>query len=291
VSRSSSSRANRRGEPPPSPEPLPPPAVDSHTHLDIAVGGEDRLPTDAEVDQAIADAVAVGVPRLVQVGVDVGSSRWSAELAARHPNVLAAVALHPNEAGAGAATESALAEIDRLAGRPRVRAVGETGLDRYRTGAEGWAPQEASFRAHIDIAKRHGIALVVHDRDAHDDVLRVLEDEGAPEHTVLHCFSGDASFARACIERGYVLSFAGTLTFGNAGYLREAAALTPLDQLLVETDAPFLTPAPLRGRPNSSRLVPHTVRALAEVTGTDLGQLCEALTSTAERVFGPWQPR
>jgi TatD DNase family protein len=291
VSRSSSSRANRRGEPPPSPEPLPSPAVDSHTHLDIAVGGEDRLPTDAEVDQAIADAVAVGVPRLVQVGVDVGSSRWSAELAARHPNVLAAVALHPNEAGAGAATESALAEIDRLAGRPRVRAVGETGLDRYRTGAEGWAPQEASFRAHIDIAKRHGIALVVHDRDAHDDVLRVLEDEGAPEHTVLHCFSGDASFARACIERGYVLSFAGTLTFGNAGYLREAASLTPLDQLLVETDAPFLTPAPLRGRPNSSRLVPHTVRALAEVTGTDLGQLCEALTSTAERVFGPWQPR
>jgi len=288
VSRSSSSRANRRGEPPPSPEPLPAPAVDSHTHLDIAVGGEDRRPADAEVDEAIDDAVAVGVPRLVQVGVDVASSRWSAELAARHPNVLAAVALHPNEAGAGAATESALAEIDRLAGQPRVRAVGETGLDRYRTGAEGWAPQEASFRAHIDIAKRHGIALVVHDRDAHDDVLRVLEEEGAPEHTVLHCFSGDAGFARACIERGYVLSFAGTLTFGNAGYLREAAALTPLDQLLVETDSPFLTPAPLRGRPNSSRLVPHTVRALAEVTGTDLEQLCHTLTGTAERVFGPW---
>jgi TatD DNase family protein len=288
VSRSASSRANRRGEPPPSPEPLPAPAVDSHTHFDIAVGGEERQPTDAEVDAEIAAAVAVGVPRLVQVGVDVESSRWSAELAARHPNVLAAVALHPNEAGAGAATESALAEIDRLAAQPRVRAVGETGLDRYRTGAEGWAPQEASFRAHIEIAKRHGIALVIHDRDAHDDVLRVLEDEGAPEHTVLHCFSGDAGFARACIERGYVLSFAGTLTFGNAGYLREAAAITPLDQLLVETDAPFLTPAPLRGRPNASRLVPHTVRALAEVTGTDLEQLCEALTQNAERVFGSW---
>jgi TatD DNase family protein len=288
VSRSASSRANRRGEPPPSPEPLPAPAVDSHTHFDIAVGGEERQPTDAEVDAEIAAAVAVGVPRLVQVGVDVESSRWSAELAARHPNVLAAVALHPNEAGAGAATESALAEIDRLAAEPRVRAVGETGLDRYRTGAEGWAPQEASFRAHIEIAKRHGIALVIHDRDAHDDVLRVLEDEGAPEHTVLHCFSGDAGFARACIERGYVLSFAGTLTFGNAGYLREAAAITPLDQLLVETDAPFLTPAPLRGRPNASRLVPHTVRALAEVTGTDLEQLCEALTQNAERIFGSW---
>jgi TatD DNase family protein len=289
MSRSASSRANRRGEPPPSPEPLPAPAVDSHTHFDIAVGGEDRQPTGSEVDAEIAAAVAVGIPRLVQVGVDVASSRWSAELAARHPNVLAAVALHPNEAGAGAATESALAEIDRLAAQPRVRAVGETGLDRYRTGAEGWAPQEASFRAHIDIAKRHGIALVIHDRDAHDDVLRVLADEGAPEHTVLHCFSGDAGFARACIERGYVLSFAGTLTFGNAGYLREAAAITPLDQLLVETDAPFLTPAPLRGRPNAARLVPYTVRALAEVTGSDLEQLCAALTANAERVFGSWE--
>ena len=288
MSRSASSRANRRGEPPPSPEPLPAPAVDSHTHFDIAVGGEDRQPTDAEVDEAIEAAVAVGVPRLVQVGVDVASSQWSAALAARHPNVLAAVALHPNEAGAGLATESALAEIDRLAGQPRVRAVGETGLDRYRTGADGWAAQEASFRAHVDIAKRHGIALVIHDRDAHDQVLRVLEDEGAPEHTVLHCFSGDAGFARACVERGYVLSFAGTLTFSSAGHLREAAALTPVDQLLVETDAPFLTPVPLRGRPNSARLVPHTVRALVEVTGVPLEQLCAALTANAERVFGPW---
>jgi TatD DNase family protein len=288
VSRSASSRANRRGDPPPSPEPLPAPAVDSHTHIDIAVGGEEREPTDAEVDEAVAAAVAVGVPRLVQVGVDVGSSRWSAELAGRHPNVLAAVAVHPNEAGAGAATDQALAEIDRLAGLSRVRAVGETGLDRYRTGEDGWVAQEAAFRAHIAIAKERGVALVIHDRDAHDEVLRVLADEGAPEHTVLHCFSGDAGFARRCIDRGYVLSFAGTLTFANAGTLREAAALTPLDQLLVETDAPFLTPAPLRGRPNSSRLVPHTVRALAEVTGTDLEQLCAALTANAERVFGSW---
>ncbi|WP_254781849.1 TatD family hydrolase [Modestobacter sp. DSM 44400] len=263
--------------------------MDSHTHFDIAVGGEDRQPTDAEVDEAIAAAVTVGVPRLVQVGVDVDSSRWSAELAARRPEVLAAVALHPNEAGVGAATGPALAEIDRLAALPRVRAVGETGLDRYRTGEDGWAVQEASFRAHIDIAKRHGIALVIHDRDAHDEVLRVLEAEGAPEHTVLHCFSGDAGFARRCIDRGYVLSFAGTLTFGNAGHLREAAAMTPLDQLLVETDAPFLTPAPLRGRPNSARLVPHTVRALSDVTGTPLHQLCAALTANAERVFGSWE--
>jgi TatD DNase family protein len=295
VSRSAGARANRRGDLPPSPDPLPSPALDSHTHLDIVVGerpahgaGDEGWPDEAAVDAEIDAAAAVGIPRLVQVGVDVPSSRWSAALARRHPSVLAAVAIHPNEAGDGAASDDALAEIDRLAAEPRVRAVGETGLDRFRTGEDGWAAQEAAFRAHIRIAKEHGLALVIHDRDSHDEVLRVLEDEGAPEHTVLHCFSGDAAFARACVERGYVLSFAGTLTFGNAGYLREAAALAPVDQLLVETDAPFLTPAPLRGRPNAPRLVPHTVRALAEVTGVELPALCAALTATAERVFGPW---
>jgi TatD DNase family protein len=288
MSRSAAARANRRGEPPPSPEPLPAPAVDSHTHLDIVLGDEGDVAPDDAVDAEIAAAAAVGIPRLVQVGVDVDSSLWSAQLAARHPHVLAGVAVHPNAAGAGAATDDALAEIDRLARLPRVRAVGETGLDRFRTGPDGWAAQEASFRAHIRIAKERGIALVIHDRDAHEEILRVLDDEGTPEHTVFHCFSGDAAFARRCVERGYVLSFAGTLTFGNAGYLREAAALTPVDQLLVETDAPFLTPVPHRGRPNASRLVPHTVRALAEVTGVELAQLCAALTANAERVFGPW---
>jgi TatD DNase family protein len=293
MSRSASARANRRGDPPPSPEPLPAPALDSHTHLDIVLGerpadGHGNWPSDDEVDAEIAAAVAVNVPRLVQVGVDVASSRWSAALAERHPNVLAAVAVHPNEAGAGAADDDALAEIDRLAALPRVRAVGETGLDRFRTGPEGWAAQEASFRAHIRIAKDRGIALVIHDREAHDEILRVLEDEGAPEHTVFHCFSGDAAFAQACVERGYVLSFAGTLTFGNAGYLREAAALAPVEQLLVETDSPFLTPMPHRGRPNASRLVPLTVRTLSEVTGVELEELCAGLTATAERVFGSW---
>ena len=294
MSRSAAARANRRGEPPPAPEPLPAPALDSHTHLDIVLGerpaGDDHgeWASDEAVDAEVAAAVAVNVPRLVQVGVDVASSRWSAALAGRHPNVLAAVALHPNEAGAGRAPDEALAEIDRLAAQPRVRAVGETGLDRYRTGPEGWAAQDASFREHIRIAKTHGLALVIHDRDAHDEILRVVDDEGAPEHVVMHCFSGDAAFARACVERGFVLSFAGTLTFGNAGNLREAAAITPLEQLLVETDAPFLTPVPHRGRPNASRLVPHTVRALAELTGTDLTELCGTLTETAERVFGPW---
>jgi TatD DNase family protein len=295
VSRSASARANRRGEPPPSPESLPSPALDSHTHLDIVLGdrpaGDEHggWASDDDVDAEIAAAVAVNVPRLVQVGVDVASSRWSAALAARHPNVLAAVALHPNEAGAGKATDDALTEIDRLAALPRVRAVGETGLDRYRTGPEGWAAQEASFRAHIRIAKERGVALVIHDRDAHDEVLTVLDDEGAPEHTVFHCFSGNAAFAKACLARGHVLSFAGTVTFGNAGFLREAAALTPVEQMLVETDAPFLTPMPYRGRPNGSRLVPHTVRALSEVTGVELDELCAGLTATAERVFGMWE--
>jgi TatD DNase family protein len=295
VSRSAASRANRRGEPPPSPEPLPAPAVDSHAHLDIVVGdrpahgaGDEGWPDEADVHAEIAAAANVGIPRLVQVGVDVASSRWSAQLAGRNPQVLAAVAIHPNEAGTGVATDDALAEIDRLAALPRVRAVGETGLDRFRTGPEGWAAQETSFRAHIRIAKEHGVALVIHDRDAHEEILRVLEEEGAPEHTVLHCFSGDAVFAKACVARGYVLSFAGTLTFANAGYLREAAALTPAGQLLVETDAPFLTPMPYRGRPNAPRLVPHTVRVLAEVTGMETAELAAALTANAERVFGPW---
>jgi TatD DNase family protein len=294
VSRSAASRANKRGEPPPSPEPLPGPALDSHTHLDIVLGerpaGDEHgeWAVEDDVDAEIAAAVAVNVPRLVQVGVDVASSRWSAALADRHPNVLAAVALHPNEAGAGRATDDALTEIDRLAALPRVRAVGETGLDRYRTGPEGWDAQEASFRAHIRIAKERGVALVIHDRDAHEAILAVLDDEGAPEHTVLHCFSGDVDFAERCVERGYVLSFAGTVTFGNAGNLREAAALTPVAQMLVETDAPFLTPVPHRGRPNASRLVPHTVRALAQVTGVELEEFCAGLTATAERVFGSW---
>jgi TatD DNase family protein len=292
VSRSAGARANRRGEPPPSPEPLPAPALDSHTHLDIVLGerpaGDEHgeWASDDDVDAEIAAAVAVNVPRLVQVGVDVPSSRWSAALAARHPNVLAAVAIHPNEAGK--ASDDALAEIDRLAALPRVRAVGETGLDRYRTGPDGWDAQEASFRAHIRIAKDRGVALVIHDREAHEEILAVLEDEGAPEHTVFHCFSGDADFARRCVERGYVLSFAGTVTFGNAGNLREAAELTPVGQMLVETDAPFLTPMPHRGRPNASRLVPLTVRALAEVKSADLTEFCAGLTATAERVFGPW---
>jgi TatD DNase family protein len=284
--------ARRAGEFPPAPEPLAVPVFDSHTHLDITVH-EAGVPAgaagDDPVEALIAAAAKSGVDRLLQVGVDVATSRWGAELAARHPSVLAAVALHPNEAPRLSDLDTALREIEALAAEPRVRGVGETGLDTFRTGDEGRAAQELSFRAHIAIAKRYAKPLIIHDRDAHADVLRVLDEEGAPDVVVLHCFSGDADFAAECVRRGYLLSFAGTVTFANATALREAAALTPPEQLLVETDAPYLTPVPYRGRPNASYLIPLTMRALAETTGTDLDTLCAAVSANGERAFGPWK--
>ncbi|MEV8507467.1 TatD family hydrolase [Actinoplanes sp. NPDC051475] len=282
--------ARRAGEFPPPPEPLAVPVFDSHTHLDITVH-EAGMPGGGAADPVealITAAAKSGVDRLVQVGVDVASSRWGAELAARHPSVLATVALHPNEAPVVADLDEALREIETLAAEPRVRGLGETGLDSFRTGEAGRPAQERSFRAHIAIAKRYGKALVIHDRDAHGDVLRVLDEEGAPDTVVLHCFSGDADFAAECVRRGYLLSFAGTVTFANAADLRAAALVTPPEQMLVETDAPYLTPVPYRGRPNASYLIPLTVRALAEVTGRDLDDLCAAISANGERVFGSW---
>jgi TatD DNase family protein len=274
---------------PPAPEPLPSPVVDNHCHLDIADG--DWLATE----EAIARAAEVNVTRIVQIGCDLPGARWAVDAAARHDALVAAVALHPNEAPRLAERgelDEALAEIERLAtAHDKVRAVGETGLDHFRTGDEGRAAQEESFRRHVELAKRLDKALVIHDRDAHDDVLRVIDSEGAPERWVMHCFSGDADVARACLDRGAHLSFAGTVTFKNAQPLRDALAVTPIDRLLVETDAPYLTPTPFRGRPNASYLVPLTVRAMAEVRGDDLGRLCTEIDATTERVFGgPWGP-
>jgi len=276
--------ARRAGEFPPPPEPLAVPVFDSHTHLDITVQETGTTTVEALIDKA----VTAGVDRIVQVGVDVPSSRWSADLAARDDRVLATVAIHPNDAPLLSDLDAALREIEALAAEPRVRAIGETGLDTFRTGAEGRPAQEASFRAHIAIAKRYGKALIIHNRDAHADVLRVLDEEGAPETVILHCFSGDAEFAAVCVHRGYLLSFAGTVTFANARTLRAAAAVTPPHQMLVETDAPYLTPVPHRGRPNASYLIPLTVRALAAIRGTDLDALCAAISATGERVLGPW---
>lgn len=270
-------RADRQGEPPPPPEPLPVAVADSHCHLDI-------MGTD--VDAALAQAAAVGVDTIVQVGVDVASSRWSAELAARYDSVHAAVAIHPNEAGTGAATEQALREIEALAALPQVVAVGESGLDHFRTeSAEGHRRQEESFRAHIAIAKATGTTLMIHDRDAHDDIVRVLRDEGAPDRVVFHCFSGDVALARLCAEHGWWLSFAGPVTFKPNDELRDGARAAPAELLLVETDAPFLTPMPYRGRPNGPYLVPLTVRSLAETRGEDLAELCSALATNSRRAF------
>lgn len=271
---------------PEAPEPLPHPVVDNHCHLDVTRGDEEAVP----VERALADAAAVGVTRIVQIGCDLPGARWAVEQAAAHAAVVAGVALHPNEAPLLAAQgrlEEALAEIEALAAaHDDVRAVGETGMDAFRTGEEGRAAQEESFRRHVDIAKRLDRTLVIHDRDTHDEVLAVIDSEGAPERWVMHCFSGDADFARACLDRGAHLSFAGTVTFSNAATLREALAVVPRDRLLVETDAPYLTPTPYRGRTNASYLVPLTVRAMAEVRGDDLGELCAAIDANTSAAFG-----
>lgn len=267
---------------PPAPEPLPGPVVDNHCHLDIVRDGE-SLP----VDEAIAAAAAVGVTRIVQIGCDLEGARWAVEAAATYDALVAGVALHPNEAPRVADLDAAMAEIEALAqAHDKVRAVGETGLDHFRTGEEGRAVQVESFRRHIDLAKRLDKTLVIHDRDSHQEVLRVLDEEGAPERWVMHCFSGDALFARACLDRGAYLSFAGTVTFKNAEPLRGALRMTPPDRVLVETDAPFLTPSPHRGRTNASYLVPLTLRLMADVRGDDLAALCEAVDSNTSDAFG-----
>ena len=265
-----------RGPLPPAPEPLAVAVADSHCHLDI-MGGS--------VAEQLAEARGVGIDTVVQVGIDVPSSRASVALAHEFDAVWATVALHPNEAGRGGATEEAIAEIASLATDPAVVGVGETGLDFFRTGPEGHRLQEESFRAHIAIAKEVGKALVIHDRDAHDDVLRVLREEGPPETVVFHCYSGDAAMARECAKHGYYLSFAGPVTFKPNDALREAAAVCPQDRLLVETDAPFLTPMPFRGRPNAPYLVPLTVRAIAAARGEDVDELCAAIAANGRRAF------
>ncbi len=265
------------------PEPLPLPVVDSHCHLDAAEPVSGLAPAEA-----IELAAAVGVTRIVQVGCDVTSSRWAVAAADRWASVVASVAIHPNDAARlGAGLSSALTEIEALTQRDRVRAVGETGLDFYRTpDAAGQALQRQSFAAHIALAQSYDKTLVIHDRDAHAAVLDVLDAEGLPDRIVMHCFSGDAGFARACLDRGAYLSFAGTVTFKNAEPLRDALRVTPLDRILTETDAPYLTPMPFRGRPNSSYLIPHTARRMAEVLQADLEDVCRALNDNADRAFG-----
>ncbi len=268
-------------------DPLPLPVVDNHTHLDISRDGD--APVD--VAAALARAASVGVDRIVQIGCDLPGARFTVGLVDAYAGVLGGVALHPNEAprlAASGTLDAAYREIAELAAHPRIRVVGETGLDYFRTGPEGVAAQQDSFRWHIALAKRLGKALQIHDRDAHDDVLRILDEEGAPERTVLHCFSGGVAMARECLDRGYHLSFAGVVTFKNAHALRSALSVVPLDRVLVETDAPYLTPSPWRGAGNSPALVPLTVRAMAGTLGVAVPTLCGALSENAERLYGPW---
>ena len=268
----------------PAPEPLPVPCVDAHAHIEIVANTGFDSP---EVRQVIEDAAAAGIDRIVQVGYSAEQSQWGANLAALYDGqVLAAVALHPNEAPVVEDLEADWAIIESLAQQPRVRAIGETGLDYFRTPPELRGRQQESFKWHIDLAKRTNKALVIHDRDSHDDVLSVLAEVGAPEKTVFHCFSGDVEMAKKCIERGYVLSFAGTVTFKNAPQLREALAITPIDQILVETDAPFLAPMPHRGALNSPAQIATIVRAMAAERNADLAEFATALSRNAERIFG-----
>jgi TatD DNase family protein len=276
----------RDREYPPPPEALIVPIYDNHTHLDIADGT-----TPMGYKEQLDRASSVGVRGVVQVGTDRETSRWSAEMAAIEPRMLAAVAIHPNEAPRyekNGELDDALEEIAQLATLPRVAAIGETGLDFYRTGEEGRAAQFCSFEAHIEIAKTNGIALQIHDRDAHNEVVHTLLRLGAPERTVFHCFSGDAEFARLCADHGWYMSFAGNVTFKNADNLRAALAVAPRSLLLVETDAPFLTPTPVRGRPNAPYLLPYTLRAMAEYLGTDVSMLAAQIASNTELVYGNW---
>ena len=276
---------------PPLPEPLPVPIVNNHCHLDIE-DGQEWLDPAAALDLS----ASVGVPRIVQVGCDLPGAAWAVATAEAHDAIVAAVAVHPNEAprlDSAGQLDAALERIEELVrSSGRVRAVGETGLDYYRTGREGVAAQQRSFAAHIALAHREGKTLVIHDRDAHADVVALLDRYGVPPRTVLHCFSGDADFARQCLDRGAYLSFAGTVTFKNADNIRAALRVTPVDRVLVETDAPFLAPTPYRGRPNASYLVPVTLRAMAEIRGVSLEALCAAVDANTDAAFGgPWGTR
>ena len=272
---------------PPLPEPLEVATYDNHTHLDIAFGDE-ALSTREQLDKA----ASVGIKGVVQVGVTLATSKWSAELAAKEPQVLAAVALHPNEApdyGTIAKLDQAIAEIADLATQPRVRAIGETGLDFYRTeGEESLALQLHSFKEHIRIAKENDLALMIHDRDSHDQVVATLKRVGAPGRVVFHCYSGDVDLAQICIDNGWFMSFAGNITIKRNEHLRNSLAMAPKELILVETDAPFLTPEPFRGRPNASYLVPITVRKMAEIRGVDANELSGQLAQNTENVYGSW---
>lgn len=271
---------------PPAPEPLPYPIVDNHTHMDLL---------DGEVEISARDALdtgeKLGIGAIVQVGCDIPSSLYAVAAAQADERVLAAVAIHPNtapELAQAGTLDEALATLDRLAAADRVRAIGETGLDYFRTGEEGKEAQHYSFREHIRLAKKHNLALQIHDRDAHEDVVRILDEEGAPERTVFHCYSGGPELAAICNERGWYMSFSGTVTFKNSKGIQESLAMARPELILAETDAPFLTPHPFRGRPNASYMTNYTVRFMASHRSEELVALCHRIRENSECVYGQW---
>jgi TatD DNase family protein len=266
------------------PEPIKTKTVDSHAHLELIHSSEPDSPL---IKQTLDQAASVGIDRVVQVGYSAEQSIWSVKCAESFVGqVLAAVALHPNEAPVVDDLEKDLKIIEELAANPRVRAIGETGLDFFRTPEELRDKQKYSFARHIKMAKDHQKALVIHDRDSHRAVLDLLIQEGAPDKTIFHCYSGDAQMAKECIANNYILSFAGTLTFKNAPELREAVVLVPVEQLLVETDSPFLAPMPNRGSLNTPAQIPNTLRVMADLRGESVDYLAGAISENAERIFG-----
>lgn len=265
--------------------PLAHPVVDTHCHMDVSYDDEQILP---DVGQALANAASVGVTKVIQVGCDVASSKWAAETASKFENVFATVALHPNAAAHDPDLENSLAQIDQLAALPQVRGLGETGLDYYRTDKEKAQAQHISFRAHIDMAIKHNKPVIIHDREAHDDVIDTLLNYKCPESVVFHCYSGDEEMAKICANHGWYMSFAGTVTFKNATNLHAAVKVVPDELLLVETDSPFLTPTPYRGQPNTSAHVALTVREISRLRGQSEEDICKLVFSNAARVFGPF---
>ncbi|MEV7973380.1 TatD family hydrolase [Cellulomonas sp. NPDC089187] len=318
------SRKRRAPGWPAAPEPLPSPVPDNHTHLESVLHVREEPGPDT-LDSHLDLAASVGVPRMVQVGCDLDAVAWTdaalradagepdatgpVPMSTGRGALLGAIAIHPNEAVLHAGIhevapdgldpdplprhdlglDDALAEVERVArANPRVRAIGETGLDFFRAGPRGRAVQREAFRAQIALAKELGLAMQIHDRDAHDEVVDILRRDGAPERTVFHCFSGGPALAEVCAAHGWFASFAGPVTFGANDDLRAALRVLPVELVMVETDAPYLTPHPARGKPNAPYLIPLTVRRIAEELGQDLDVLCRTLAGTTERVYGTW---
>jgi TatD DNase family protein len=255
---------------------IDPDLFDTHAHL--------HFPEFAgDLDAVLARARAAGVRRMVTIGTDVATSRAAAALAAREPDVWAAVGIHPHEAAA--ADEAALAEIERLASAPRVVAIGETGLDFFRDRSPREA-QARAFTAQVALARRLGKPVLVHCRDAHAETLALLAADGPLERGgIMHCFSGDVALARRCIELGLLVSLAGPVTYPKPGALPDVARAIPADRLVVETDCPFLPPQPYRGKRNEPAYLAITAARVAELRGEPLADLAARMSENARGLF------